>query len=396
MSIVMSFEIERSILIMPRTGEAKMKGAGAPRRVLLDLARHDAHADIDEAVRNDLSVITPDGPYLFAASDETATIERLTAEGPDRYGDHRTFRLHDLVDLPDAEGEVDIEGMDVEGDWLWVVGSHSLARRRPKPEEQTPEQMLERLTQVKAQANRHLLARIPLTHGDRIPVRADGERRAAWLKFSKGGNGLTKALAKDPTLAPFLGIPAKENGLDIEGLAVCGDRAFLGLRGPVLRGWAVVLEAPVRCADDRLRLGPKGAEPYVRHMLDLDGLGIRELFRDGRDLLVLAGPTMDLDGPVKVWRWRDAIAAEQPQIVPRTALEAVLDVPNGIGFDHAEGIALRTAPGGGREILVAFDNPGRDRLAGETAVWLDAFPLPAPVTAGLPADLPPVSAGPGG
>jgi hypothetical protein len=131
-------------------------------------------------------------------------------------------------------------------------------------------------------------------------------------------------------------------------------------------------------------------------MLDLDGLGIRELFRDGRDLLVLAGPTMDLDGPVKVWRWRDAIAAEQPQIVPRTALEAVLDVPNGIGFDHAEGIALRTAPGGGREILVAFDNPGRDRLAGETAVWLDAFPLPAPVTAGLPADLPPVSAGPGG
>jgi hypothetical protein len=164
----------------------------------------------------------------------------------------------------------------------------------------------------------------------------------------------------------------------------------------VLRGWAVVLEAPVRCADDRLRLGPKGAEPYVRHMLDLDGLGIRELFRDGRDLLVLAGPTMDLDGPVKVWRWRDAIAAEQPQIVPRTALEAVLDVPNGIGFDHAEGIALRTAPGGGREILVAFDNPGRDRLAGETAVWLDAFPLPAPVTAGLPADLPPVSAGPGG
>jgi hypothetical protein len=82
-----------------------MKGAGAPRRVLLDLARHDAHADIDEAVRNDLSVITPDGPYLFAASDETATIERLTAEGPDRYGDHRTFRLHDLVDLPDAEGD---------------------------------------------------------------------------------------------------------------------------------------------------------------------------------------------------------------------------------------------------------------------------------------------------
>jgi hypothetical protein len=361
---------------MRRSGLSKMKSATGPRRVLLDLAMKDAHADVKEAVRSDLSVVTPDGPHLFAASDETATVERLTLEAPDRYGDHRTFRLHDLIDLPDAEGEVDIEGMDVEGDWLWVVGSHSLARRRPKPGEQTPAEMLRRLTEVKAQANRHLLARIPLTHDDRIPVRADGTRRSAWLKFADGANSLTKAIGKDPTLAPFRHIPAKENGLDIEGLAVSGERAFLGLRGPVLRGWAVVLEVPVRCADDRLRLGPKGAAPYARHMLDLDGLGVRELYRDGHDLLILAGPTMDLDGPVKIWRWRDAIFAEQPQIVPRTSLEPVLDVPNGIGFDHAEGIALRTTADGRREILVAYDNPGAARLEGETAVWLDAFPLP--------------------
>ncbi len=37
-------------------------------------------------------------------------------------------------------------------------------------------------------------------------------------------------------------IPGKDNGFDIEGLAVREDRLLLGLRGPVLRGHAFVLE----------------------------------------------------------------------------------------------------------------------------------------------------------
>ena len=37
-------------------------------------------------------------------------------------------------------------------------------------------------------------------------------------------------------------LPSKDNGLDIEGLAVLGNRVYLGLRGPVLRGRAIILE----------------------------------------------------------------------------------------------------------------------------------------------------------
>ena len=45
---------------------------------------------------------------------------------------------------------------------------------------------------------------------------------------------------------------------------------------------------------------------YRKHFLYLDGLGIRELARDGKDLLILAGPTMALDGTMRMYRLRDA------------------------------------------------------------------------------------------
>src|SRR5512141_1438607 len=59
---------------------------------------------------------------------------------------------------------------------------------------------------------------------------------------------LATAISKDEHFAPFAEIPGKDNGLDIEGLAVTGNRVLLGLRGPVLRGWACVLELDVESA----------------------------------------------------------------------------------------------------------------------------------------------------
>ncbi len=60
--------------------------------------------------------------------------------------------------------------------------------------------------------------------------------------FGARGKDLRDLLEDDEHLAPFLAIPGKDNGLDVEGIAVRGDRVLLGLRGPVLRGWALVLE----------------------------------------------------------------------------------------------------------------------------------------------------------
>jgi hypothetical protein len=177
-----------------------------------------------------------------------------------------------------------------------------------------------------------------------------------------------------------MGVPAKENGFDIEGIAGRGDRVFLGLRGPVLRGWATVLELEVKTTKSgRLKprkIGPDGKR-YAKHFLDLHGLGIRELAFDGDDLLLLAGPTMDLDGPVTLYRWRGVLEAPGQSVVPSDRLEPVLDLPYGRGEDHAEGICWLAGDDGARELLVVYDSPAKHRLHDHTAIEADVFVLDA-------------------
>ena len=60
-----------------------------------------------------------------------------------------------------------------------------------------------------------------------VRAAADG-RRAACLKGNSKGNLLTRLLKEDPHIGPFLEIPGKDNGFDIEGLAVDGNRLLLG------------------------------------------------------------------------------------------------------------------------------------------------------------------------
>jgi uncharacterized protein DUF3616 len=109
-----------------------------------------------------LSAVATHGGALFAADDEKAEIVRLVpANGG--YLQDRTTRVSDLVsDLPGgADGEMDIEGLSVEGGHLWVVGSHSLAREKPKENDDVP-QALAQLAEVRDDPNRHFLGRLSL------------------------------------------------------------------------------------------------------------------------------------------------------------------------------------------------------------------------------------------
>jgi Protein of unknown function (DUF3616) len=330
-----------------------------------------------------LSAVRTEGRVLWVAGDETATIERLVADSTDEphdYDGQVSFRLADLVDLPaaddSADEEADIEGIGLADGYLWAVGSHSLRRKRIK-DKHSPGKALRRLAKVSGQPNRQVLVRVPVVEADGLPtlVREDGDRRAA--VFGASGTDLRDLLADDPHLAPFLPIPGKDNGLDVEGIAVAGDRVYLGLRGPVLRGWAFVLELrPEDGEDGELVLRPFDDDrPYRTHVLDLSGLGVRDLCPHGDDLLVLAGPTMDLDGPVHVFRWHDACAAELPQVVRSDELTRELDLPYGHGTDHAEGIGLLGSAEEPR-LLVVYDSPAPDRLHADGSVTADVVRLP--------------------
>ena len=346
-------------------------------------------------IRQNLSAIARQGRNLFLACDEGASVERLTRTSPGRYERHQRFDLAPLLDLPFTEpedNEVDIEGLDVSGGYLWLTGSHSLKRKKPKG--QSPAKDIERLASVNADGNRFTLARIPLAEdnaGDHTLVARSGKLRAERLDGDERGNLLVDALRDDAHIGPFvprpvkpgsktsiIGIPSKENGLDIEGLAVFDSRVFLGMRGPVLSGWAVVLELRVSSSVSAgvLELKPKNGALYRKHFLQLDGLGVRELTFDGEDLLVLAGPTMDLDGPVAVYRWPGALGSKGDTLNPRAGLQRVLDVPFGVASDHAEGIMVVSEPGATpTEVCLVFDSPAKSRLVDQFGVRADVFAL---------------------
>lgn len=318
------------------------------------------------------------GGVLFLAADERAAIDRLVQTGRNAWGGHERIGLKDLLDLADPEAEADLEGLAADGDWLWVLGSH--ARTRNKPEKADDECIdLVKLADLKDTRPRCLLARIPLARDDDglpTPVRKDGKRRAGLVPQTKHGSLLAKALKNDPLIGPFTRIPAKEGGLDVEGIAVCDGRVALGLRGPVVSTHAVLLELRIE-AKGSGRLDIKG-DP-VKRLLAMEGLGVRDLKRCGDDLIILAGPTTGLSGPCALYRWRGWAddPPHHPELVRLHRPERILELPFGRGEDHPEGLALWGNDGDARQILVIYDSPSERRLHKSGAIEADLFDLPA-------------------
>jgi hypothetical protein len=335
----------------------------------------------------DLSAAVQIGTDLWLGTDEGTRLARLRPDGRGGYGDASWYPLGELLDLPDDDEEIDVEGLGHDDDVLWLVGSHS-GRREDADGERSEQQRLRRLGRVKRRGNRYTLARLPLVReagsSSLSPVRRTTEgRRAARLAGGRRRSLLTDALREDEHLGRFLRIPGKDNGFNVEGLAAAGGHVFLGLRGPVLEGWAVVLVvAPESDPDDDelLRLGRvgRGKGTYRKLFLDLQGLGIRDLHFDGDDLLILAGPTMALRSDAVIVRWRDAARQADDIMVSRDRLQHVLDLPYGSGtteaVDHPEGIAV-VGEGRDRSLLVVYDSPSPARQREASAVLADRFRL---------------------
>jgi Protein of unknown function (DUF3616) len=394
--------------------------------------------DATAVALDSLSAVEIIGNYLFVAADESTSIERLkTTDGGQSYAEQRSFPVATFFTLAEQGDEIDIEGLSVSHHYLWLVGSHSTKRQKPKSRA-TPQEQIAQLASVKREMKRYLLARIPIikdqTSGEVMLLQSCPNPDApaqlltpARLDYSEHGNELMNALKDDEHLGLFistlppehkdnhkekdkppskdnhkekdkplsLAIPGKDNGLDIEGLAARGNRLFIGLRGPVLRGWAMILEVEVKDVGGGLlaleKIGPNGRR-YRKHFLKLNGLGLRDLYWQGNDLLILAGPTMDLDGPVHVFRWRGAASILVETITDQDKLQMILDVPYGggqltpceedldpdvqkFGVDHAEGMALLADGGSPPSLLIVYDAPKKARKEGTNAVLADVFTL---------------------
>jgi hypothetical protein len=286
---------------------------------------------------DDLSAVAVSGDFLLIGSDETRGVQllRKTAAG---YAVERTLAL---LPADDNAAEMDIEAIAVDGNTVYVIGSHSLTRPRVK-------------TEFGYKKNRGRLARLPndkdsahefRTRNTLVRFELDAQGRARELRSAS----LREVLDKTWPFKLFRGIPSKENGVDIEGLAARAGKLYAGFRGPVLRGnYVPVLE---------FELADRVKKPRVLYV-SLCGKGARDLTAVSDGFLILAGPVSDIPGAYDLYFWdgRDTV----PGANPIGTLTWLGELPAAASTDRAkigkaEGVALLDETASGYEVLVVFD-----------------------------------------
>lgn len=302
---------------------------------------------------------------LAVGADEGSNIQILKRAG----GTDFELLPKGNVPLATEETEIDIEGIARYQDYTWVIGSHSLKRKKAKSRDELDEKIRRKGDELTESFNH-----------DRISTVAVEPTRE-WLyrlKISDSGTvepgsilrgSLRDIFANHPVLSRFRNIPSKENGIDVEGLAVIpsGDqektKLLVGLRGPVLRGpLSVVLK--VSAKEDEAGNGKKVLKVKLKdtYYLSLGGRGIRgmsEMDSQEDGYLVLAGPVGDEPTPYVLYHWngKDSV----PEIDTLDAENSVTELcqipaPEGEPAAKAEGVHFLGKSNGRVEFLVVYDS----------------------------------------
>ena len=277
------------------------------------------------AAPDDLSGVALAGDFLLLGSDEGHRLQILKRLGPDGY--RVTGRT---VTLARKGREVDIEAICFAGGMAYATGSHARRRRSIDPVHRSVAQNRKRYLRIDRQKARGRLVRFPFDPVTGTPGKVERI-------------GLTGLLRKDPLLGPFTRLPSKENGVDIEALACCDGRLYLGLRGPVLRHNLV----PV------LVLTFDRPKDYELRLVQLDGAGIRDLTAVAGGFLILSGPVNDAAAPYALWFWDGSDQLPGRDRVGRPA-HCLGEVPAGPGC-KAEGLALVAESDDAWEVLIVYD-----------------------------------------
>jgi hypothetical protein len=288
------------------------------------LGRVEFKGDIHKA--KNVSAIAVVKGYLVIGSDEGNRVQMLTRDG-DRY----TVLPTDVI-LDGQAKEIDIEGIAAEEDLVYVVGSHSRVRKTVD-DSHTVDENRQRLLVVERDESRERLYRF----------RVDGQGAVSALEVTS----LMPAIEQNPVLQTFTRVPSKENGVDIEGIAVRDGHLYVGFRGPVLRdNYVPVLRA---------RFGHPISDASLL-FVNLGGLGIRDLapVRDG--LLILAGPVGDGPGAyhLYVWDGRDCLPGQRRPDEPVGRLEWLGKMATEKEA-KAEGLTVLDESNTAYEVLIVFD-----------------------------------------
>ncbi|WP_198507327.1 DUF3616 domain-containing protein [Mariprofundus ferrinatatus] len=287
----------------------------------------------DIVASRDISAISGHNGMLVIGADEARhngenVIQWLKKTGSSNYSTVSSFTIHRGDNSTGRE--IDIEAIALDAQNIYVIGSHSLARKRLDPDA-SYEKNRKRIASIKREASRNSLIRLHLDGAGNI-VKQD---RISLLPI----------IESDPVLAPFTRIPGKENGIDIEGLAARDGLLYAGFRAPVLRdGYLPVLQFDFDNAATTART------LYV----NLGGRGIRDMATVSDGFLLLAGPVGDEPVSFQLLHWngRDLLPGKDRNGAGRITLIGELAVPDG---GKAEGMALLQETDQDYELIIVFD-----------------------------------------
>ncbi|ARM89700.1 hypothetical protein RHEC894_CH03428 [Rhizobium sp. CIAT894] len=231
----------------------------------------------DEATKVSGAACSNDGKTCLLVGDEYSYALTFDVDDNNVAIKDRVFLLPKKAQDGHKYKETDAEGVSFSDGFFYIVGSHGRDKEGEK------------------QDSRYFAYRIPaeaLSGGDIgeenkvSPAVEKSDRLAALLNQSEA---LKKANA----------LPPEKDGTNIEGLAVTGDKLFVGFRGPLPDGKAVIGETSVK------HVFGAGAGGLQLHPVDLGkGQAVRDLAAyHGDSLLILAGPQDRKGGKAAVYIW---------------------------------------------------------------------------------------------
>ncbi len=267
------------------------------------------------------------GDLLLIGSDEGNKVQIFKRQG-------NRYRLIQEILLNEDGSEVDIEGIACENDIVYIVGSHSWKRPKMKVE-RTYEKNRKMLEQVLFEESRDYV----------FEFRIDAEGKVV-------GNirktSLRSIIRKNKVLRVFSRVPGKENGVDIEGIAVKNGLLYFGFRGPVLRGNYV----PVLVSKFSKEL-----DGYELMYVNMGGRGIRDIVSTSDGFLVLGGPVGDGPGSYQLYFWdgRDCVSGKRENGEPTGQCVYLCEIPTAEGA-KAEGVTITKENNNSFEFLIVYDS----------------------------------------
>jgi hypothetical protein len=304
-------------------------------------------SNIEDALHDSeqISAIDELGEFVIIGADEV--LERDGEEVNVIQIFRRDAASSELSHLHDVElhtgGEMDIEAIAVarEDRAVYVLGSHSMKRKKPKKKKYTQEKNRDRLKDTPGEPDRSVIYRVEI----------DDEGKGK----PDDGISVMGAIAGEETLRLFTQIPSKENGVDIEGMAYNPEDGllYLGFRGPVLLGeWAVV--ASVNYSEPtKLK--------YI-YYLKLGGLGVRSIERVNGGFLLIAGPVGS--GPAEYhlyyWNGEDGMVGNDvPDNEPKVLWHLANITPQ--NDSKPEGLMVIDEEGDNYNVLIVHDGAGKKK-----------------------------------